>query len=643
MNKLYSLLTVKSFDDEKRIIKGIASTPTTDRVGDIVEPKGAQYKLPIPLLWQHQHDAPIGHVTKVELTDEGIQIEAQLQKYDEPGELKNLLDKAWGMIKTKLVQGMSIGFSPIEWADIKGSFGSRFTKWDWLELSVVTIPANSEASIQTIKSLLESPTHKPAASGTVKLPGVTGLPKKVNTMNISEQIKSFEATRAAKTARMTEIMKNATDAGSTLDAEQTEEYDGLSVEVKQIDGHLTRLSDLDKLNQTKAQPVSQVTTVAAGSEARDFVTVKNTQKLEPGIRMARIAKCLGLAKGNLPQAEAIAMARYKDDEHVIRILKTAVAAGTVSNSTWAGALVGDETSIFADFVEYLRPQTIIGRFGQGGIPSLRRVPFRVALVGQTSGGAGYWVGEGKPKPLTKFDFTRTTLEPLKVANIAVLTEEVLRDSSPSAEMIVRDELVKALQSRLDVDFIDPAKASVSGVSPASITNGIATITSSGTDADDIRSDLASLYGVFIAANNTPTTAVLIMSSSVALRVSLMMNALGQPEFPGLGINGGTLSGLPVIVSEHVPNSSNGSFVFMVNAQDIYLGDDGGFTIDVSREASLQMDDAPTNNVTSPTATQLVSLWQTNSVGFRAERTINWARRRDSAVAVLDDVNWGEGS
>jgi HK97 family phage major capsid protein len=512
-----------------------------------------------------------------------------------------------------------------------------------LELSVVTIPANSEASIQTIKSLLESPTHKPAASGTVKLPGVTGLPKKVNTMNISEQIKSFEATRAAKTARMTEIMKNATDAGSTLDAEQTEEYDGLSVEVKQIDGHLTRLSDLDKLNQTKAQPVSQVTTVAAGSEARDFVTVKNTQKLEPGIRMARIAKCLGLAKGNLPQAEAIAMARYKDDEHVIRILKTAVAAGTVSNSTWAGALVGDETSIFADFVEYLRPQTIIGRFGQGGIPSLRRVPFRVALVGQTSGGAGYWVGEGKPKPLTKFDFTRTTLEPLKVANIAVLTEEVLRDSSPSAEMIVRDELVKALQSRLDVDFIDPAKASVSGVSPASITNGIATITSSGTDADDIRSDLASLYGVFIAANNTPTTAVLIMSSSVALRVSLMMNALGQPEFPGLGINGGTLSGLPVIVSEHVPNSSNGSFVFMVNAQDIYLGDDGGFTIDVSREASLQMDDAPTNNVTSPTATQLVSLWQTNSVGFRAERTINWARRRDSAVAVLDDVNWGEGS
>jgi len=28
------------------------------------------------------------------------------------------------------------------------------------------------------------------------------------------------------------------------------------------------------------------------------------------------------------------------------------------------------------------------------------------------------------------------------------------------------------------------------------------------------------------------------------------------------------------------------------------------------------------------------------VGFRAERTINWSRRRSSAVAYLTSVNWG---
>jgi hypothetical protein len=37
------------------------------------------------------------------------------------------------------------------------------------------------------------------------------------------------------------------------------------------------------------------------------------------------------------------------------------------------------------------------------------------------------------------------------------------------------------------------------------------------------------------------------------------------------------------------------------------------------------------------------MFQTNSVAFRAERTVNWARRRPSAVAVLTGVNWGAGA
>ena len=291
--------------------------------------------------------------------------------------------------------------------------------------------------------------------------------------------------------------------------------------------------------------------------------------------------------------------------------------------------------MYADFVEYLRPATILGKFGQGGVPSLRRVPFRVPLIGQSSGGQGYWVGEGKAKPLTKFDFTRTTLEPLKVANIAVLTEEVLRDSSPSAEVIVRDSLRDALVARLDTDFIDPAKAASAGVSPASITNGATAIASTGTDADAVRLDIRALFQVFINANNAPNTGVWLMSASNALALSLMVNALGQPEFSGISMAGGVFFGLPVIVSEYV-----GSNVILVNASDIYEADEGGIAIDMSREASLEMSDAPTHNSTTPTAASLVSLWQTNSVGIRAERTINWARRRPASVAYLTGVQWG---
>src|SRR5690606_15415671 len=62
-------------------------------------------------------------------------------------------DEAWQSIKAGLVRGFSIGFSALEASDIEGSWGRRFTRWEWLELSAVTVPANAEASIQSIKSI----------------------------------------------------------------------------------------------------------------------------------------------------------------------------------------------------------------------------------------------------------------------------------------------------------------------------------------------------------------------------------------------------------------------------------------------------------------------------------------------------------
>src|SRR5688572_936963 len=50
VDRAWSTLTVKSVDSERREIEGIASTPSVDRVGDIVEPMGAKFTLPMPLL-----------------------------------------------------------------------------------------------------------------------------------------------------------------------------------------------------------------------------------------------------------------------------------------------------------------------------------------------------------------------------------------------------------------------------------------------------------------------------------------------------------------------------------------------------------------------------------------------------------------
>lgn len=153
MNRAYSLLTIKAANEDERIIEGVATTPEVDRAGDIVEPEGAEFTLPIPLLWQHNSEQPIGHVTRAKVTKDGIEISAKLARIEEPGTLKDRLDEAWQSIKAGLVRGLSIGFKSLESARIEGSFGVRFIRWMWLELSAVTIPANSEATIQTVKSI----------------------------------------------------------------------------------------------------------------------------------------------------------------------------------------------------------------------------------------------------------------------------------------------------------------------------------------------------------------------------------------------------------------------------------------------------------------------------------------------------------
>ncbi|OEO30902.1 phage capsid protein [Devosia insulae DS-56] len=363
------------------------------------------------------------------------------------------------------------------------------------------------------------------------------------------------------------------------------------------------------------------------------------QKPEPGLEFARFAIALAAAGGNIVHAHEIAKHRYPNERRVITSLKAAMGAGTTTNPTWSAPLVDSYQRFAGDFVEFLRPQTIIGQFGAGSIPSLRRIPFNVSIPAQTSGGEGYWVGEGKPKPLTKFDFSEITLGFAKVANIAVLTNELIRFSNPDAELIVRDQLAAALIARLDTDFVNPAKAAVANVSPASIINGVTPIASSGADIEAVDTDIKALVATYLAANVSITGAVFIMRATTAFSLSLMKNVLGQKAFPEISLTGGSFYGLPAIVSDYVPEGT----VILANTREIYLADDGQVMVDASGEASLEMSDAPTNDATTGQGASLVSMFQTNSVAIRAERYINWAKRRTNAVAVLTGAAWGDGA
>jgi HK97 family phage major capsid protein/HK97 family phage prohead protease len=630
VNRAYAILHVKAVDDDRRIITGTATTPEPDRMGDVIEPLGVTFRNPIPLLFHHDKTKPVGITKLKKPTKDGVDFEASLPTIDEPGSLQDRVNEAWQTVKSGLISGVSIGFRVLEESFNKETGGFRFLKTEIVELSLVTIPANAAASIHTIKSLdasdlAASGLHAPGATGTLP---VVRASKGASTMTTAEQITAFEASRAAKTARMTELMTKT--EGQTLDDSQREEYTTLEREVDSIDEHLPRLRKLEKTLQMSATPITATTSQQASDQRGGQIPrVTVTPNVPKGTAFVRFAQCMAAAKGDSYLALSRAKSYADSTPEVLQMVentlnwhtKAAVAAGTTTDPTWAGPLAPTQTAV-NEFLELLRPRTLIGR-----IPGFRQVPFNTAVPSQSGGGTYSWVGQGNAKPVTSAAFATVTVPFAKAAGIIVLTEELVKLSTPSAEATVRTEMIDGMGAFLDTQLVDPTVAAVANVNPASITNGASNAAASGVTGAAARADLSARVAAFTAANIPLDGAVWLMSDSNAFGIGISLNALGQPLFPGVSRAGGDLLGIPIVVSNNVGNR-----VILVHAPSILYADEGGVQIDVSREASIQMDSAPSNP--SDATTVLVSLWQRNLVGLRAERMITWIRARTAAVTYI---------
>jgi HK97 family phage major capsid protein/HK97 family phage prohead protease len=662
----FSELKVSGVDKATGIITGMASTPAPDRMDDIVEPKGAVFKLPIPLLLHHDNERPIGLVTQAAVTKAGIAITATVKR-----DLLPYITEAWTLIEAGLIRGLSIGFRPLEFSFMENG-GIHFLKWEWMELSSVTIPANAEATIETIKSA--DGVHRRAASGartvvrttqpqSAASPGVTGTRSKPtqttkgnSVRTIAERIAAMVAMRDTKSARMDALLEAAEeDGGRTLAKDEREEYETLKGELVEIDDNVKILKERQADQAKHAANGGAVATGANGVDPTQQqrggaqsqsegnggqgIIFTGRSNLPAGTGFVRLAM-LKVASGGNPQLAAELAKRFRDStpevEAILRaesqglMLKTAVTAGTTTDANWASPLVQYQ-NLSSEFVALLRPKTILGRMGQ-----LRKVPFNVRIPRQTAGVSAGWVGEGSPKPVSKLQFDSFTMAFSKIAVIVAMTEELVRFSSPSAEAVARDDMIAAIAQFSDQQFISPGVAAVANVSPASITYGVTPVTSAGTSIANITTDVKAALANFITYNITLDTGVWIMHPNVAMALATLRTSQDILAFPDIdAATGGTFFGLPVIVSGNVPYSvSGGSLLVLVNQNDIMLADDGQVTLDLSREASIQMNDAP-----SAGAQSLVSFWQNNLVGLKAERFINWQARRTGAVAVVDFVHY----
>ncbi len=299
-----------------------------------------------------------------------------------------------------------------------------------------------------------------------------------------------------------------------------------------------------------------------------------------------------------------------------RILKAAVASGTLSDPAWAGS-IADMAAASQLFLQQLGGRSAFAALLDLGV--ITRAPLRSNVGSATTGAVGSVVEEGHATPVSKMAFAAGKIAPQKAETLVVLSNEVLSNTSSAGQSFVNRQLRRGLGKALDI-----------GVA-ASLTSGLVPIAATANATNDIKALLD-------AVNTGEGRLAWIASKSVANRLALLewpagANKAVSPEGVSEFLN------LPFAVS---PGLADGTLILLDGDQ--VVGEIESLGVDISQHATLEMSTTPAHDSgvgtgDAPTPTNLVSLWQTDSVGLRLSAHFGFARGSSGALAVMNGIAW----
>ena len=167
-------------EDEVEIVM---STGVLARDGHILVPEGAElgaYRLNPIILWQHDPKTPIGAASELTIRDNEITARVRFA----PTGISAKADEIRGLVKAGIINAVSVGFDPIEGEPLdpkRPRGGQRFSKWQLLECSFVSVPADTGAVVTArehqetdmeVTTAVTTETNTAAAPAAPKAPAV---------------------------------------------------------------------------------------------------------------------------------------------------------------------------------------------------------------------------------------------------------------------------------------------------------------------------------------------------------------------------------------------------------------------------------------------------------------------------------------
>lgn len=239
---------------------------------------------------------------------------------------------------------------------------------------------------------------------------------------------------------------------------------------------------------------------------------------------------------------------------------------------------------------------------------LRQIPLRTRVLVNAATGEAVEVAEGQPIPLLNGDWSAHTLEPRKFAAIVAQTNELVRSTSPAASTAITLDLASATAEAENLAFCSPTVA-------GSVLYGAPHFAATGTTANDITADLGRLFAMVRGRGRGGLSLIMDEVSASHIHFS------DPSRFPAIGPGGGRIADVPVLIADAacaLPGSPSERVLGLIDATQILFGDRGRVLLDTSREAALQMSDAPVAGAAS-----VVPLFQVDSVATRAIRESSW--------------------
>lgn len=217
---------------------------------------------------------------------------------------------------------------------------------------------------------------------------------------------------------------------------------------------------------------------------------------------------------------------------------------SIFNETRSAQTTTTATGIVPDdfrpdqFVGVLRNSLAIKGLGARVLPNLRG---DVVIPRQTSTSAAVWLAEGDSLTDSSLTFDNVRLEPRHVGAITELSRQLLQQSSPGIEDIVRNDFVQVVGLAVDAAMLHGTAVNKQPVGILA-TSGIQTASLATLDWEHVLLALEKLA----LENIVPNAAITHPEVSTILR-----STLREAGLPGYLLDNGQLAGVPVNVTKQL--------------------------------------------------------------------------------------------